>query len=64
MKLLELVNPRKLIYGKKYCMIRRYRHSTDIIFYGYMDVDDENYNFGLVKRLNTFMGIIISNDIV
>jgi hypothetical protein len=59
----ELVNPRKLIYGQKYYM-KSYRRSSNIIFYGYMDFDNEMDNFALIKRLNTFMGVIISNDII
>ena len=74
MKLLELVNPRKLIYGQKYYMNRSHRHSSDIIFYGYMeydvvfDSDSENDiemdNFAWVMCLDSFMGVIISNDII
>ena len=73
MKLLELVNPRKLIYGQKYYM-KRSRPCCDIIFYGYMQYDEafDSYsendievdNFAWVKCLNPVMGVIVSNDII
>ena len=73
-KLLQHVNRRKLIYGKKYYMKRNHRPCTDIIFYGYMEYDivysdSENDieldNFAWVKMLNSIvMGVIVSNDII
>lgn len=73
--MIELVNPRKLIYGKKYYMKRCHRDSTDIIFYGYMeydaqiDSDSENDiemdNFAWVKCLKSITNsVIVSNDII
>ena len=78
MKLLEFVDRRKLIYGRKYYMkrhdMKRNHMSCDIIFYGYMEYDimydseSENDieldNFAWVKCLNPFVGNIVSNDII
>ena len=74
--MLELVDRKKLIYGRKYYMKRNHRRCTDIIFYGYIQIDQvfdsdsendiELDNFAWVKILNNIEmdGDMISNDII
>jgi hypothetical protein len=73
--MLEHVNRRKLIYGKKYYMKRTHRTDrscTDIIFYGYVEIDafdsDSEFemdNFAWVKCLNSVvMEKVVSNNII